>query len=136
MRILDREDFRIGVGDENGPATGGAQARKESARLRQPLDLVTNGALQGHDVERQRLAPEIDAIPVERALRRLEDGAHQAPRLVERHVPALGVAPRQELFPEMHVPAEIKQRAVHVEQDGVDRSPVREMGASLHAPMI
>ena len=45
-------------------------------------------------------------------------------------------AARQLLAPEALVVAEVEQRAVHVEQHGVDRGPVGQAGASLHAPMI
>ena len=43
-----------------------------------------------------------------------------------RDAAALGEAARQVLLPEALVVAEVEERAVHVEQDGVDRGPVGE----------
>ena len=53
-------------------------------------------------------------------------------RFLDRDAATLGEVPRQVFFPEMLVVAEVEQRAVHVEQDGVDCGPVGRMGASLH----
>ena len=67
LSILDREDLRMRVGDEHDAPARGLQAREEGARFRQPVDLVARRALQRDDVERERAAPVVDAVPVERA---------------------------------------------------------------------
>ena len=93
--VLDREDVGMRVGDEHDAPARGFQAREESARLRQPVDLVARRAVQCDDVERERAAPVIDAVPVERAGRRLEDRPHQAtalPRPGCRGCPQSGAA--------------------------------------------
>ena len=45
MRVLDRKDLGVGVGDEHEPATCGSHLREKAARLGQPVDLVPHRAL-------------------------------------------------------------------------------------------
>ena len=57
---------------------------------------------------------------------------HQvAMRLAELTTFALGIAQRQVFQPEVVVEMQIKQRAIHVEQHGVDIRPVDHRGSSL-----
>ena len=136
LGVLEREDLRVRVRDQGDALAGRPHAREEAARLGQPVDLVARRALHRQDVERERAAPVVDAVPVERAGRRLEDRPHEAARLLDRDAAALGEAARQVLLPETLVVAEVEQRAVHVEQHGVDGGPFGKLGASLHVPMI
>ncbi len=134
--VLDREDLRVRIRDQHHAPAARAHARDEAARLRQPGDAVARLALEGDDVERERPAPVVHAVPVERAAGRLVDRMHPAMRFVDRDPVPLGEAPRQDLLPEVDVAAEVKHGAVHVEQNGVDRGPVRGMAIRLHVPMI
>jgi hypothetical protein len=113
-----------------------AQLREKTAGFRQPGDVVAHRALEHRDVERERAAPVVDAVPVERAVGPVENRPHQAMRLVDRDAAARCEPARQYFLPEQLVESEIEQRAVHVEQHGVDRLPVRGMGVALHPPMI
>ena len=82
-------------------------------------------ALQLRDVQRQLATPEVDAVPVERAL--LGDEARRERRAgcLQRQRVTLGVALGHDFQPEIVIEAQVEQRAVHVEQHGVDFVPAR-----------
>ena len=115
------------------------QHRIEAARVQRLQKLLCPGqeshvlahfAFQLGDVERQLAAPEVDAVPVERPL--LGDEARLECRAsgLQRQLVTLGVALGQHFQPEIVVEAQIEQRAVHVEQDGVDLVPTWQHGTA------
>ena len=106
--VLDREDLGMGVGDEDEPATRGPDPVEERARIGQPVDFVPRGALHRADVERERAAPVVDAIPVESPGGRLEDRPHQPVGFLDRDATALGESSWQMLTPEALVVGKIE----------------------------
>jgi hypothetical protein len=78
---------------------------------------------QRGDIELELATPEIGAVPVERSLPCSEARAQRSVRFGERD----RVMPREplgnDLQPEIVVEAQIEQRAIHIEQDGIDLGP-------------
>ena len=59
--------LRVSIGDQHDPAWAALQRGKKILGAGAGLDEVPFGSLQGNDVELQFAAPEVCAIPVERA---------------------------------------------------------------------
>ena len=102
------------------------QRLQEALRAREEAHVRALLALQLRDVERQFAAPEVDAIPVESALLGDETRRERRASRLQRQLVAPRIALGQHFQPEIVVEAQIEQRAVHVEQDGVDLVPARQ----------
>ena len=84
-----------------------------------PLDLGQDLLLEGSDVEPQRFAPVIHAVPVEGAADGLVVRLDLHSGLGQRQAEPLGIALGYQLLPEVVVKMEIDQGAIHIEQDSV-----------------
>ena len=96
---------------------------KEQLGVRAQGDQVGDLTLEFADRQFQLAAPEVRAVPVQRAgvlakqRQQLGLGQRQTDAMV------LGITLRQVLEPEVIVEMQIEQGAVHVQQDGVDLVP-------------
>ncbi len=119
MRILDRQAGRVGIGEEHQLLAGGLERGQEGDDVGAPLDLGQDLLLEGSDVQPERLAPVIHAVPVEGAADGVIMGIYLRLRLGERQAESLGIARRHQGLPQVVVKMEIDQGAVHVEQNGI-----------------
>src|SRR5690606_36558287 len=107
--------------------------RQEARRARQITDQMPVTSFQRDEIELQLRAPMLEAIPRERARDALLARRELALRGVESEPVPLSVAGRHELAPEEIVEREIEQRAVHVDQHGIDLVPAERWIRGGHA---
>src|SRR5579863_9666353 len=103
----------------------------------QPVNAARVSAVQRRDIELKLARPVLHAIPVERAGARAQSRLQCRARLGEAHHATGGVGLRHDLAPQMVVKAKIEQRAVEVEQRGINALPVRGLSAlGFHGGII
>src|SRR5262245_5463758 len=94
-------------------------------------------SLELFDVESEVAAPVIETVPVERPRDRVKTSDQTRARGVDRAAAQHGVVLGDELEPEEIVECEVEQRAVHVDEDGVDTIPIDGRGGCRrHVAMI
>ena len=115
-----------------------ANRREKLRRARQIGHAMPMNVLELFDVEPEIAAPMIEAVPIERALDRIEAPRQPLARFGGGAAVELGVMRGHELEPKVIVEREIEQRAVHVDEHRVDSFPVdeRRSRSSLHRTMI
>ncbi|QHB25576.1 hypothetical protein TCK1_230 [Pseudomonas monteilii] len=128
---FQRQRITMRIGNHHHPLAGLANRRQESVGIRPQGNQVGDFLLQLANRQAQLAAPEVQAIPVQRAGIAFE----QRLQLHFRHGPAysvqLGIALGQVLQPEAVVVVQVEQGAVHVQQDGIDGRPGKNRHGKL-----
>ena len=108
------------VGDQYHVEVAGLKVSKKGLCLGPPANALRVACLDGRNIERQRLAPEVEAIPVQLAALTCEHGCQclLAGFDIEAALPA--PLTRDHGAPEMIVELEVEERAVHIQQNGVE----------------
>ena len=123
------------VRDDRKALAASAHAREKILRAGQKPNVRAVLALQALQVHAEIARPMIEAIPLERADLGLEARRERLLRGRHAHPAQVRVALRHDLAPEQIVEAEIEQRAVHVDEHGVDRRPIDDgCGCSASCP--
>ncbi len=122
--VLDPQGFRVRIGHQHQPLVAVTKPQQELLRARQPADALAGRTLQCRHIEPQLAAPVIHAIPVQRALAGAKAWLQLLARLVGSKGARRAIHRGQVVPPEVGVEGEVEQRAIEVEQDGVDLIPV------------
>ena len=120
---FDLDRLAVGVGDQHQAPARGAHCVQEVEHVWMHRDQVVHLLLELRDVEAELARPVVHTVPVERALGFFVARHQLGLRGLEGERVFLGVAPRHVLQPEVVVVVQVEQRAVHVEQHGVDFFP-------------
>lgn len=121
---LERKAGPMCVGAQDGASPAGTDGLQEGDGVGAWGYAVTYLVLECDDIETEAGRPEVQAVPVQRALVASEFVHQLGFRVVDAKIPGLCEPLRQVFQPEMVVKVEIEQGAVHVEQHGVDAGPV------------
>src|SRR5690606_23945978 len=97
---------------------------EELGRTGQKANPVHMRAFELFDVEAQAARPMIEAIPRQRTDDGLETRPELEPRLFDAEPAHARVMLRNDLEPEKIIEREVEQRAVHVDEHGVDAFPI------------
>src|SRR5690606_14119531 len=134
---LDRERIAMRVRHDAEALAARTNGVEKLGRARQEANVLAMLALQGSEIEAEIARPMIEAVPRQLACDRIEARREALARMLDREAVALRVSLRHELEPKEVVEREIEQRAVHVDEHGVDVVPVDETrGCPTHAAMI
>ena len=134
---LHGKSIAMRVGDDRKAFAARAHAREKVLRAGQKANVRAVLALQALQVHTEIARPMIEAIPLERADLGLEARRERLLRGRHAHPAQVRVALRHDLAPEQIVEVEIEQRAVHVDEHGVDAVPVDDgFGCWRHVAMI
>ena len=106
------------------PLSAALERREERLCVRSVADQVRELDVQRYDVELRVARPVVEAIELEPCSVLAHVREEMRACVVVADAVALGVALGQPVVPERVVEVEIEQRAVHVEQHGVDSRPV------------
>ena len=114
------QGYRVRVGDQYDVKVARLKVSQKGLCLRPPTNALRVKCLDGRNIEVQCLAPVVEAIPIQLATLTCEDGRQRF--LTGSDVEAALPAPltRDYGAPEMIVELEIEERAVHVQQNGIE----------------
>ena len=108
------------VGNQSHVEVAGLKVLQKSLSLGPPANALCVASLDGWNIELQRLAPKIEAIPVQLATLTCKHGCQLF--LTGSDVESAWPAPltRDHGAPEVIVELEIEERTVHIQQYGVE----------------
>ena len=111
------------IGDHHHPLAGLLDRLQKRIRVRAQRDQVRGLQFQLTHRQLQFGAPEIQAIPLQLAGMAFKQWLQFHLGHGPAHTVQFGVTLGQVFQPEMVVEVQVQQRAVHIEQNGVDVSP-------------
>ena len=125
MRHFYRQAVRVRIGQQNRPFSLRTQGVEEGQGIFPDAGAVAQGVRHAVDVQIERGAPVIKAIPAQRVLHSLILRVNQCLRLRQWDPAPFAERLRYMLQPEVAVKLQIEQRAIHVQQNGIDAGPVK-----------
>jgi hypothetical protein len=120
---LQAQGIRVSVGRQHQPLAGLAGGFQKIGDVGQYGDQAGDFRLEAGDVQFQRGAPVIEAVPFDAPFHGPETRNQAFFGLLQRQAVLLGVAQGHEFAPEVIVEIQVEQGAVHVEQHRVDLVP-------------
>ena len=108
------------VGDQYHVEMARLKMSQEGLCLGPPADAFRVVCLDRRNIELQRLAPEVEAIPIQLATLTRKHGCQRLLTGLDVEAALLAPLTRDHGAPKMIVELEIKERAVHIQQNGVE----------------
>lgn len=124
LLVFERQNARVGVGDENASFVVLRQTREECLAVRSKANQVQKLSFQFTNVQPRHLVPVIEAVILERVAAFLILSLQLGTRLRQCETACSSIALGKVVAPEEVVEIEVEDRAVHVDQYGVNPGPI------------